>query len=75
MAYLMSSLHLKTTKWWMDHLEGIAFLHMYPAYVKAHLNFDEGSFPDKKENNRLEMKTTFSHGVISGRISGFSAMQ
>ena len=31
----------------MDHLEGIAFLHVYPAYVKAHLTFDEGSFPDK----------------------------
>ena len=59
----------------MDHLEGIAFVHVYPAYVKAHLNFDEGSFPDKKENNRLEMTTTFSHVVISGRISGFSAMQ
>lgn len=59
----------------MDHLEGIAFLHVYPAYVKAHLTFDEGSFPDKKKNNRLEMKTAFSHGVISRQISGFSATQ
>ena len=33
----------------MDHLEGIAFVHVYPAYVKAHLTFDEGSFPDKKK--------------------------
>lgn len=58
----------------MDHLEGIAFLHVYPAYAKAPLTFDEGSFPDKK-NNRLEMKTAFSHGVISRQISGFSATQ
>lgn len=54
MAYIMSSLHLKTTKWWMDHLEGIAFVHVYPAYVKAHLTFDEGSFPDKKKITDLK---------------------
>ena len=54
MAYIMSSLHLKTTKWWMDHLEGIAFIHVYPAYVKAHLTFDEGSFPDKKKITDLK---------------------
>ena len=58
MAYIMSSLHLKTTKWWMDHLEGIAFLHVYPAYVKAHLTFDEGSFPEKKNNRRVKRSLT-----------------
>ena len=38
----------------MDHLEGIAFVHVYPAYVKAHLTFDEGSFPDKKNITDLK---------------------
>ena len=52
----------------MDHLEGIAFVHVYPAYVKAHLTFDEGWFPDKKKITDLKWKLHSRIGLFQARF-------